>query len=377
MNREELSEGGGAEGAEAGGPAPAPPASGLNPLDLAVSVTRQVQISGPNNWTHLVTGIDTLDLGYYIDWGNNWTVLAKALADGKQSAESSQGVIFNFGTIQSCLILPGGKQPMYRYHLQTANFHVFIAHRQDASEKYPNVYVSILAKSLWIKGIPASASVVEAFVVALGGKIGRVQVSRADFCADFLIPGGLSLDFLNEFRVCRSPHHRHYMNGDKLETYYIGAGGAPIQARIYDKALEVRSEGIKMWFPEDVWKIRDCQDVWRPEFQVRREALKEFGIETLNDLAQRGRGIWEHLTDAWLSLRIPDNENVTRRTVHPWWSAVQEVGDDLGPAFEITRNRNSGGQAISEWYVAHGSGCLVGFAAREGFKDFDTAVAFL
>jgi len=322
---------------EGGLPAPRPAAFSAEaeplptPLDLAVSVTRQVQISGPSSWKHLVCGVDSLDLGLYVQWNHDWPLLEKALADGKQAAERTQGIAWSYAGVDGCLIQPNGKRPMYAFHVQTADFHLFIARTKTPSEQYPNLYVSILSKSLWLRGVMPSVDHVVQFICQLGGKVERVQPSRVDLCADFVIPNGLSLDFLREHRVSRSSSQSHHCALDQLETYYCGSPSSPVRARIYDKATEVTTGGEKLWFA-DVWKLPadGIKDVWRIEFQLRRNVLKQFKVDTLPDLIDRAGGIWSDLTDSWLSFRLNDDDNSSRRTVHPWWTAVQEVGSDFG-----------------------------------------------
>ena len=370
--------GGGVRGAGAEGPAPAPPllAGEANPLDLAVSVTRQVEISGPSSWEHLICGIDSLDLGFYVDWRLNWLVLEKALAAGKQAAEKTSGIAWDYAKADGCLILPSGKPPMYAFHLQTADFHLFIARRQKA-DKYPIVFVSLLARSLWLRGIKAAVENVEAFITKLGGHVDRIQVSRVDLAADFVIPGGLTLEFLLGCRVSQSSKHSHHVDGTTLETFYVGSTTVPILCRIYDKSKEILKDGLKDWFFTDVWKREHCGDVWRVEFQLRRDALKEFNIDSPESLLDRASGMWAYLTDNWMSFRLNDNENVSRRTVHLWWQAVQEVEQDFGGTLDVKREYAKGGQAGAEWYVAHAAGCLVGFAARIHVDDFDSALGVI
>src|SRR4051794_35590708 len=121
--------GGEGEGDDGAGPGPARPrrAGGTAPadppdfLDLAVSVTRQVQISGPSEWKYLATGVDSLDLGLYVDW-KAWAQLEAALDKEKKAAERTKGIPWRPGQVVNCLILPGGKQPMYAFHLQSADF---------------------------------------------------------------------------------------------------------------------------------------------------------------------------------------------------------------------------------------------------------------
>jgi hypothetical protein len=111
-------------------------------------------------------------------------------------------------------------------------------------------------------------------------------------------------------RVSRSPEQRPFMNGERLDTYYVGSSSGCVQARIYDKGLEVLAGGEKLWFA-DVWKVEQVRDVWRVEFQLRREVLKQLGIESLDDQVERAGGAWAYLTDTWLSFR-----QRTMRTCH-------------------------------------------------------------
>jgi len=112
------------------------------------------------------------------------------------------------------------------------------------------------------------------------------------------------------------------------------------------------------------------------EFQIRREVLKEFGINQMADLVAKAGGLWSYLTGHWFSLRLPDDSNVSRRTIHPWWQAVQAMADQFGPACEISRDFSSQLASV-EWYISHCSGCLVGYAARRNLQDFESAAASL
>lgn len=74
-------------------------------------------------------------------------------------------------------------------------------------------------------------------------------------------------------------------------------------------------------------------------------------------------GTWQYLTEHWFSLRSLDNANVSRRTVHPWWAAVQDCATTFGDVETVTRTKPET-VADTSWYVAHIAGCLPGFAAR-------------
>jgi hypothetical protein len=90
-----------------------------------------------------------------------------------------------------------------------------------------------------------------------------------------------------------------------VSGFSIGKGD--IVARIYDKTLEISKSG-KDWL-YDLWGIGRDVRVWRVEFQLRREALKEFAIETLDDLINRMQGLWNYCVNDWLSVRTVGNKN--------------------------------------------------------------------
>ena len=217
----------------------------------------------------LSCGIDTLDLSGYVDWGDGWLPLKRKLDNGKCVAEhADKPVVLQDSSCGPCLVLPRGKPPMFRYHLQTLLHHVFIGIGGDAEPgKTPNVYVSILSRRLWGRGVSNSVGLVKGLIESdLGGRVRALVVSRADLCADFLVPGGLSLDMLRTFGVPEDIQTCDIMQGATLETYYIGSPKASIRARVYDKSKEVL-EHHKEWF-EDIWKA-PLQDVFRVEFQFR------------------------------------------------------------------------------------------------------------
>src|SRR5690606_9600381 len=102
-----------------------------------------------------------------------------------------------------------------------------------------------------------------------------------DLSCDMLIPGGLSMDWLRELKVSRAKSWRPYLDGEQLQTFYVGGNGSELQCRIYDKAIEIARDGAKSWFL-DLWKLTELKDVWRIEFQIRRNVLKQFGIDTFD-----------------------------------------------------------------------------------------------
>ncbi|NOX60182.1 MAG: replication initiation factor domain-containing protein [Planctomycetes bacterium] len=294
-------------------------------------------------------------------------MLFDSLEEGKTEAAGTKGILWGGGP---WVIRASGRAPMYRFHLQRAELNLFVG-KSQTGEKQANVYASLSADILWHKGVEGAVGFLRSCIEELGGQILEVKPSRVDLCADFLIPSGLALEFLRQFRVPAHTKIRLEEQGENLETVYIGARNSPIQLRIYDKSTELVVKGNKDWF-WPIWGIDPCADVWRVEFQLRRAVLREFRIETVQGLTTGLGGLWEYLTEKWVSFRLLDDVNTTRRTAHPWWEAVQEQKTGFGELVQVERCK-VGGDCSPHWYVSHIAGCLVGFAACIGMGDIGKA----
>lgn len=337
---------------------------------MAESVTRHALFPLQQGFEFLLAGIDSLDLGVYVAWEASWPLTLAKLQNLKEQSQGKNGFPDQTPRGRTFLHLPSGKPPNYRYHLQFAEYHLYLAITNPPG-KSPNAYLSFNSKALWQLGIYRSVALLHGDLKELGGRVEEIKVSRVDLAADFHIPGGFTLDFLNSHKVSRSRAVSHYATGDKLETFYVGAPGGHIRLRIYDKGKEIGKSG-KEWFL-GLWGREGPEDVWRVEFQLRRETLKDLGVDNLDDLLSRLGGIWRYLTEEWFSLRQLDNEKQDRRTLFPWWKVVQEI-NRFGLADVLKRKESEETLASVEWYVSHIAGCLPSFAARIGSKDFNDAL---
>jgi hypothetical protein len=172
--------------------------------NMALSVTRHASTPLVDEFQFLLSGIDSLDLGLYVIWGSDWKRRLQNLNKKKQQARKNGGLLIGLPSGRRCIFRPNGKGENYRFHLQFEAYNLFIgiAARPGTS---PNVYLSIDAKTLWFKGIETALSwITEDLKTIGGGSIQFVQVSRLDLCSDFLVPGGLSYEFLLSHKVTRN-----------------------------------------------------------------------------------------------------------------------------------------------------------------------------
>src|SRR5690606_11582440 len=95
-----------------------------------------------------------------------------------------------------------------------------------------------------------------------------------------------------------SPHLTHR----KLTGFSIGKG--QLSARLYDKPEEIASKSKKFWM-YDVWGVESVardHRVIRVEYQHRREALRELGVDSFADLVEKLDRLWAYDTGSWLRL---------------------------------------------------------------------------
>lgn len=348
------------------------PSEDLSDFYMALPVTRHVLIPEEENFEFLISGVDSLDLGPYVHWKpERFGKLLSVFQDLKEKAQAAKGFLDRMPDGRSFLHLPTGKPPNYRYCLKYADYQLYLGITNPPASA-PNVYLSLNSKALWHKGIMPPIEMLSNDLEQLGGRISKIQPSRVDLCADFYLPGDLSLEFIKKHMVSRSRSISHYAKGDHLETFYAGAPGSPIRLRIYDKGKEIIKSG-KPWFLK-LWGKETPVGIWRVEFQLQRSALKEWGIESLDDLTEKLGGLWNYLTTDWFSLRFSDNDKQERRTVLPWWKAVQEKPEGFGSLRKLIKPEKSTELQSLDWYLTHIGGCLPSYAAKRGAKDLTEAL---
>jgi len=174
---------------------------------------------------------------------------------------------------------------------------------------------------------------------ALKIAIVRNKVSRVDACVD--LPEAEVDCFCDPFhlghyltRGRKSALHEHdeiFLQG--VEEFRVGRqysgfslGSGAIRLRVYDKMREA------MFSPEKLALLamrrwgRSATCATRIEFQLRREALKRWGVDSLDDwIAKRG-AVTQKLTHDWFRLTegLPDPKHTDRAETLPIWETTQQ-----------------------------------------------------
>jgi hypothetical protein len=108
---------------------------------------------------------------------------------------------------------------------------------------------------------------------------------------------------------------------------------------MYDKDLEIRTVSKKTWL-YDIWNLEEVPEnfrVMRTEFQLRREAGKDLGLDSVWDFTNHPRNLWAYCTQCWL--KFTDNPLTETRfqTVLPFWKTIQDNFLGNQPAAPLIR----------------------------------------
>jgi len=244
-----------------------------------------------------------------------------------------------------------------------------------ASKSLPAIRVQPRAE--FLHGVGPRAAV-EWFARHLEATCGPVllTVSRLDLFADFQ---GWSLDGddRREF-LCRATDLGLREASDEFNGLQFGKRtSGTISARLYDKTIESAKTGSLYW--KDIWgeNFDPEQSVLRVEFEVARDALRQFGVNRPDDVLDATGSLWVYLTTQWLTHRMVTNDqNKSRRPTSPEWLGVQRarIGEN-----DCGISRTYGGKALGQiWNILPAlTGYLANFGALTQSESFADLVPHL
>ena len=221
-------------------------------------------------------------------------------------------------------VRPYGKHGC-RYRLFNSGLTLLIRPRPSGS--VPCVMAQLRSELLWRLGWEAAVARTDDIVRSVLDPSAPIQapmLSRVDLCADFQgwIPRESDLPRF----VRRSRSSSTYRTGAMLTGFSFGRN--EIVARLYDKTAELGVSG-KQWM-RSIWEhggYTPDSAVWRIEFQLRREALREFGLSSVATMSTCLGPLWNHLLHRWLRLTIPVRSDRRERwPIDPAWLAIRDGG---------------------------------------------------
>lgn len=257
----------------------------------------------------------------------------------------------------------------YKYVLIDGHYQILIS--DSRRKNLPTIYVQISSELLNVAGVDCALNELRSIVKQLLKKTPSEAVSRADIFVDFTTDVDFG-EFESSEWVTRAISTNKRCTGTKCVGWEIGIGGN-IYCRPYNKTSETSKTG-KAYFKE-IWTRAgwiEGQPVWRVEFQLRKEPLKQLSIHSVADLVSSLNDVWRYCTYKWLRLAVDDGtKNRSRWETHPLWSAIQQVKFGDGIYLGITRDASSYRSRVpsDKTLFQSGFGYITSYAAATGHDD--------
>lgn len=150
------------------------------------------------------------------------------------------------------------------------------------------------------------------------------RLSRVDYAFDYHLP---MIDFDENSFVSKASKDSQFRKDGKVQTFKFGTDNVVL--RVYNKVDEINEQSQKTWLFK-LWGME--QDVWRIEWQVRKDQLRKLGISSFETLEERQGDLLRLLTKKHTTLRLKSNDsNRSRWELHPLWlDLIQQVNHMQG-----------------------------------------------
>lgn len=279
----------------------------------------------------LISGLDTIECAYYLQPGIGSKLDFAALREQKERLRQSKHP--EFGVVElggmEFMLSPNGTKSGYPFLLSNQDCTI-----QFGEFNNPSFFVKYSSFALWNKGAKFLHERFKRWADTLGLIAIRPEgLSRCDFAFDFHLE---DIDFDEDSFVTAAEKDSQHRKNGRVQTFTFGRD--EIVLRVYNKSDEVEEASGKYWL-HPLWNGQ-ITDVWRVEWQVRKETLKRFGLRTYADLFDGYGDLLRYLVSEHTSLRVKGEDgNRSRWSVHPLWAMLEAHIEQL-PAQGVYREVN-------------------------------------
>lgn len=258
----------------------------------------------------LLFGHDTIECAYYLRKSYGSTFNFERLAIDKEALRQMKQP-------EPKVIKLGGMEFMLQPYGSSSGF-PFVITNQDFTIAFgefnnPSFFIKFRSLALWRESAFALHKRFMQWAEGLGLVPFKPEsLSRVDYSFDYHLP---HIDFDEDSFVSLSSKDTQYRKDGRIQTFKLGESN--IVLRIYDKVAEIEEQSGKSWFFE-LWGI--AENVWRIEWQVRKDILRRFSIRTFTDLANSQGDVLRYLATEHSTLRNKTaDSNRSRWPLHPLW----------------------------------------------------------
>lgn len=313
-------------------------------------------------------GVDSLYLSFS---GGIDPQLAVWLQECKQNAQASNEHVVALGRIHvgdhQFTVLPRGRG-RFAFVLEDNWFSIQLSNA--SAGVMPLASVQIRSEYLTAVGPEEAIATLTKLVEGMGEVTGPPKISRIDLFADFCTDHDLAA-MPGSHWVKRSKKRAIHEECNQVTGMSFGSGNE-VSARLYDKTREILKSGkdyMKPLWAREGWDGE--AQVWRMEFQIRREGLPQEMLGNAADVLPCNGSLWRYLCDEWLRLAVPSASDETRSRwpTHPLWQDLSRLWDIDPEAPPLTRVPKSRLPSDDQLF-RNGISGLTSFMAREAITDY-------
>ena len=263
----------------------------------------------------LLSGLDTVECAYYLRPAAHCTLDFGQLGIEKEVLRQSkkrEPKKIEIGGIDFFL-QPYGSGSGYPFVIENEAMTIEFGEFNE-----PSFFVTYRSIALWHQGAAALHQQFIDWSERLGFIAAKDEsLSRVDFTFDYLLPG---IDFTEDDFVSLSAKDSQHRKDRQVQTFSFGKGD--VMLRVYNKVAEITEKSQKTWF-FNLWG-GVTENVWRIEWQVRKDVLRRFGLRSFTDLFEGQGDILRYLAQEHTTLRVPNEDsNRSRWALHLLWQSLQ------------------------------------------------------
>jgi len=306
-----------------------------------------------NSYQVMFQGLDTLHIVYFGYLHFDWLESSDLKAKKRLAQERRQAPYVQVGT-DLWEVSPKGNQE-YVYCLMRNGWRIYILSRRGSNPINNQLKIEIPSSRLrmGVEGLDNEFQSIARKVLFLGGE----RIQRVDITADI---AGFPMNALNAFHCYGFPSKMKSVNSDlMLEKFYSLGKESDIETvvigrnpllRMYDKkklSIQQDPDWFECWYGKSYAKVLESHEgdsnkipvITRFEFQLRAHTLREFRVDTYDDLIKSLQGLWNYMANKWMELKVDNPEIKIKRKlpVAPIWTFIRTI--KFGKNLELKRVR--------------------------------------
>lgn len=257
----------------------------------------------------------------------------------------------------------------YSFILQNTAYRIYISKYKSHLKSFAPIQVRISSEYLWSYGLDTTWSYIYNLIAENFGNIFNEKVCRLDICTH--VSG---IDFITDYETTYKGAFKKsqiYKTNREISAITFGSRqNKNIYCRIYNKTLEIYEKKHKNWFI-DIWKTRGLnpQNVWNVEFEIKSKLFKKFNIETVKDVMQHSRDLWEFCTKDWLIKVDRNHTRIERCKTNTDWIKLQNSFDYLPYLGLVEREKQI--ETDANILIPNIVGFITSYSARKNILDID------